>query len=390
MQIKINLYKNNIADGQYDIKDKGCIAACLSWANAEGELKEYSPFAYLPLNPDGSGRFLFTGGRGIPEEAEGVCVKTVTSDFSEVREGYWKLPETHRIYASNCSAAPRLRIGLISDLHMTNKPGRTYAVLNRLKDMDVVLMAGDLVNNCDTSQYERLAGAIEETMPDKPIFAVSGNHDIPEGVTRNYRIFEGWLHGRQLSGQPYGQSVFMDSGAGAFAVMLNSQVDLIGLNPLYNRKIFHFPDKGMQIKWLEQYLKDSPAKQHLIMCHAPLLAHNPQRSVGKNPPYLARDASLQNIIDSKGNIIFLSGHTHLSPNVPGGCVEYDSERDNIYINDGSVCPVDLKSSEIILPAEWMDGCFTELVLYENSLEIIMKFLCSGKNISRGYYSMPVR
>ena len=244
--------------------------------------------------------------------------------------------------------------------------------------------AGDLVNNCDPMQYDRLAAILEETVPDKPIFAVAGNHDIPDGQTQNYRHFEQWLHGRTRK-----TYTVTDSGSGAFVVMLNPGLDLIGLNPLYARKIFHFPDKGEQLKWLRQYLEDSPAGQHIIMCHAPLLAHNPQRDSGKDSPYLAQDMILQDIVDRKKKIIFISGHTHLSPNVPSGCVDYDSVKENLYINDGSVCPVDLKSPEVILPSEWSDGCYTEMMVYKDSMEIIMRYLRSGKRISRGYYNIPI-
>lgn len=277
-----------------------------------------------------------------------------------------------------------MRIGLISDLHMTNKPGRIHAVLNRLNGMDVVLLAGDLVNNCDSEQFERLTAAIEETLPDKPVFAVAGNHDIPEGIDQNYRHFEQWLF--QRAEERY---AIRDSGNGAYAVMLNQEVELIGINPLYAQKIFYFPEKGAQLKWLRQQLAGSAARVHMIMCHAPLLAHNPQRDSGKKAPYLSQDALLQEIADQTGHVVFLSGHTHLSPNVPGGCVEYDDIHKNIYINDGSVCPVDLKSPEAVLPPQWTDGCFTELVLHENSLEVIMRFLHSGKRISRGYYHIPI-
>lgn len=382
--IKVNLYKKSIADGQFDVKEKGFLMARLSWADADGELKQYSPFAYLPLNPDGKGEFSFTGGRTIPWEASRVCVKSVTADFSEVKEEYWEIPESHRTHPFRCSPASVIRIGLISDLHMTNKPGRINAVMQRMKDMDVILMAGDLVNNCDPMQYDRLAAIIEETVPDKPIFAVAGNHDIPDGQAQNYRHFEQWLHGRTRK-----TYTVTDSGSGAFAVMLNPGLDLIGLNPLYARKIFHFPDKGEQLKWLRQYLEDRPAGQHIIMCHAPLLAHNPQRVSGKDSPYLAQDMILQDIVDRKKKIIFISGHTHLSPNVPSGCVDYDSVKENLYINDGSVCPVDLKSPEVILPSEWSDGCYTEMMVYKDSMEIIMRYLRSGKRISRGYYNIPI-
>ena len=171
--------------------------------------------------------------------------------------------------------------------------------------------------------------------------------------------------------------------------MLNPTVDLVGLNPMYAQKIFHFPHKGEQLKWLKQYLEDSPARQHIILCHAPLLAHNPQRDSGKKSPYLAHDAVLQDIVDQNRNIIFISGHTHLSPNVPSGCVDYDSMKGNLYINDGSICPVDLKSPEAILPSEWSDGCYTEMVIYQDSMEIIMRNLHSGSRISRGYYNIPI-
>ena len=81
--IKVNLYKKNIADGQYDIKEKGCIIACLSWADADGELKQYSPFAYLALNPDEKAPS-FTGRIG-PRRSR-ACGQQ--PDFSEVKEEY--------------------------------------------------------------------------------------------------------------------------------------------------------------------------------------------------------------------------------------------------------------------------------------------------------------
>lgn len=385
MRIKVSLHEPGLADGVYEVKEKGCILARLSWANEGGNLEEYAPFAYLPLDTDGSGRFVFIGGRSVPEEADRVCVKAVTTDLSEIREAYYRIPEVHRTHSYYGGSAVMMRIGLISDLHMTNKSGRINGALERVNDMDVVLMAGDLVNNCDPAQYERLAGSIEEVMPDTPMFAVAGNHDIPKGDALNYQRFEQWLR-RRIQGR----YSITDSGLGAFAVILDSKVDLIGLNPMYTQKIFHFPGKGAQLKWLEQYLAGSPVKQHIIMCHAPLLAHNPQRDPGKKAPYLAQDVLLQDIVNQTGHVIFLSGHTHLSPNIPGGCVEYDDTRSNLYINDGSVCPVDIKSHETILPPEWADGCYTELVLYEDCVEIIMRFQRSGRRISRGYYKIPIR
>ena len=38
-------------------------------------------------------------------------------------------------------------------------------------------------------------------------------------------------------------------------------------------------------------------------------------------------------------------------------------------------------SEVILPSEWSDGCYTEMMVYKDSMEIIMRYLRSGKRIS---------
>ncbi len=75
----------------------------------------------------------------------------------------------------------------------------------------------------------------------------------------------------------------------------------------------------------------------IVMCHPPLIAHNPQRTADM-ASYIVReqDTRLQKIIDK--NIIFLSGHTHVIPSI-----EIDEARGNLYINDGSICPTTEKS-----------------------------------------------
>ncbi|MFR3754671.1 MAG: hypothetical protein ACLTW9_24735 [Enterocloster sp.] len=125
--LKANLYKTNTADGQYDIKSKGSLMARLSWADAEGELEEYSPFC-LPATG-------YRGERPVPiywrpihsgGGVRGLCKKTVTADFSEVKgKNIGKHQKLHMTYsAPSHPDGMGIRIGLMSDLHMTNKPGR--------------------------------------------------------------------------------------------------------------------------------------------------------------------------------------------------------------------------------------------------------------------------
>src|SRR5699024_5493727 len=74
----------------------------------------------------------------------------------------------------------------------------------------------------------------------------------------------------------------------------------------------------------EEKLEEKPEEKpflRLILCHAPLLDHNPQRRKGQSQPYLGGDRALQKMLDSQENFLYLSGHTHLSPNLYQGSVE---------------------------------------------------------------------
>ena len=144
---------------------------------------------------------------------------------------------------------------------------------------------------------------------------------------------------------------------------------------------FKFKD-GAQLKWLEQHLDSSDAAWHIILCHAPLLAHNPKRSDTK--PYLSRDEQLQSILDHHRNIIFLSGHTHVSMESPVNCVEYDEIHHNLYINDGSIRPTTKLTKDGLPEAEPADGNVVELLIEENRITVTGISMTTGQKIAGGY------
>ena len=123
----------------------------------------------------------------------------------------------------------------------------------------------------------------------------------------------------------------------------------------------------------------------MVLCHAPLLRHNPIRIAGSDAPYLSRDEQLQEILNECRNICYISGHTHISLNEPGGCVETDEERNIVYLNDSSVAPTMLRAEETLADAEWTDGAVIRLSFSTNGLEIAAQSISSGQMISRGYY-----
>ena len=86
-------------------------------------------------------------------------------------------------------------------------------------------------------------------------------------------------------------------------------------------------------------------------------------------PYPYRDKHLQEILNAHRNVIFLSGHTHVSMESAIPCVEYEESRNHIYINDGSIRPTTLLQQDGRPAKSPADGNVVELLLEGNQLTI---------------------
>lgn len=274
-----------------------------------------------------------------------------------------------------------MRLMVMSDLHLSKKPWQVRRALKMGVDADAVLLVGDLTNDGTPEQMELMHQCIKEVLPDTPVLAVAGNHDHPhqpspmlrEGIC-DYPALQDWL----LARQPY---PYLLDDSGAYAVRMG-QIEIIGLNCVWHWRRFKFKD-GTQLKWLENHLDTSDARRHILLCHAPLLAHNPKRSDTK--PYLSRDEYLQRIIDAHSNILFLSGHTHISMESPALCVEHDEAQNNIYINDGSIRPTTLLTEDGRPEENAADGNVVELLMEENRTKITAISAKTGGEISHAEY-----
>ena len=381
MRLSVKLTSPFSADGIYHIQAKGYLIAALKWANAKGPLPDWTVFGYAALNPFGDGEFRFGGGRAIPPDATHVAAELIAPD-SEAREVILQpLPPesvTHPLRSSAC-------FSVMSDLHLSVKPGRIRRALRLAKDADGVLLPGDLTNDGTPEQFDLFRQCIEEELPNVPVLAVAGNHDYPlnplpmiyAGVESCDR-FQTWLLERASQ---MGADCVEDA-CGAYSVLLKG-IDIVGLNAVSHWRRFVFPH-GAQISWLDAHLNSQPKGKRIVLCHAPLLKHNPGRNQ-QDAPYLSRDQSIQKIIDANHSVIFLSGHTHISLNDAAGCVEYDRVCDNLYVNDSSVAPTVLSTPELLADREWVDGAILRLGIGEESVEIVSQSLSSGKKIARGYY-----
>lgn len=248
-----------------------------------------------------------------------------------------------------------IKIGIISDLHLFNKTVNIERALSKLKGVDLLLIVGDIADRADEKQYNLLINLMGEHFRGVPVYCVSGNHDNPARDEKNYRMFEKKINDEYPS--------IVDE-CGAFYKCINEYVDLIGINPLYYQKQLFFAGKGRQLAFLQEKLSTGSSKYHIVMCHPPLIAHNPQRTVDMAPYIVAeQDKRLQGIIDDNRHVIFLSGHTHVTPTI-----EFDETHNNLYINDGSICPTAIKGTGITS----QQGNVTLLEISKTGISVMIK------------------
>lgn len=354
-------------DGLYRVSAPGYTAADLYWGLEGRILQNWTSIARVSLDEAGNGSFRYTGMRAVPPEADCVVAVAGSETVSLQIEKQPPLPAQHPF-----------RVAVMSDLHLSRKPWRVRKAFTLAKDADLILMPGDLTNDGTPEQLQRMQALIEELLPSVPVLAVTGNHDIPNvprpwiwGGILEYPDLESWL----LHRQPH---PFHQDESGAWSVSFGN-IRIVGLNVVTHFRRFTIGD-GAQIRYLQSSLERYPNRLHLVLCHAPLMAHNPQK---EGRAYFNRNPELQKLLDHHKNVIFLSGHTHISLNSPGNPIQFDGR--NLYINDGSVCPTDLMTKEDQIPACFTDGNLLWLNIWEKEIYIAAQSRNSGEWISRGCY-----
>lgn len=383
IKLQTSLIWPGCAQGKYIVKAKGYILAILRWGSAKAPLIDWGAFAYVPIDPAGNGLFSFSGIRGIPREATHVWARCYVTDFSSYEDVSVEIPEKFLNNTEIMTASHRFSI--LTDLHLASKSWKIRQAL-KAAESDTVFLLGDTTNDGVPEQFSQFLSCIADIAPEKTVLPVPGNHDIthPRFIGKETDGIVGYMDFQRalLERASERACIFSyDQSSLAWALQIDD-LDLIGLQCVISGRKFRFPN-STQIDWLEQHLSSTPASWHMILCHAPLLAHNPNRNTGA--PYLEKNKRIQDIVDRYGRIIFLSGHTHVSPNVLTGNGEYDAERQNIYLDCGSVVATDTSGEEGLMSPDWKDGCITELSIAKDAVEICMKSISSGMKFPRGYY-----
>lgn len=385
IKLQIKLETPGCAQGIYLIKAKGFILAVLSWADENGALNNWGNFAYIPIDTAGNGSFYFSGLRAIPNNATHVLARCFSGDFLSYEDVFYKIPSQ---FLSNIQEYNQ-SFSILTDLHLASKTWKIKQAFNSAQNK-IILLLGDSTNDGYQEQFEQFKNCISEAANEKIIFPVIGNHDVlhssvslSDDGCKNYSDFQKYLLN---IAEKNNFKIEYDNDSLAYSVRIGI-IDLIALQCVISDRKFLFPE-GKQILWLDNHLKNNHnASWHIILCHAPLLAHNPHRNNGN--PYLNKNKLLQEIIDNNQKIIFLSGHTHTSPNLLKGNCDFDKLHKNIYLDCGSAVITDTTSEKNIISPDWNDGCITEIALNQNNLKISMKSIKTGLNFPRGYYHFEI-
>ena len=382
IRIHLGLDRPGCAQGTYGVKAKGSVLAVLCWGDGSGPLPGWGPIAYVPIDPAGNGSFFFPGGRCIPEAADRVWARCYAADFASFEDASAEIPPEY--WTAGVRRENARAFSVLTDLHLASKPWKVRRAL-RAAESGTVFLLGDSTNDGLREQFDLFEKCIGELAPEKRFFPVTGNHDVlhpsrdgKNDGCRNYADFQQALLAKS---EGEGQDITYDPDGRAYALRIGD-LDVIALQCVTNGRRFLFPE-GRQIDWLERHLTETKAIWHILLCHAPLLKHNPNRNDGQ--PYLDRNRRIQEIVDRHGGIIFLSGHTHVSPNVLCGNGEYDAARRNIYLDCGSVVDTDTSREKGMMSPDWKDGVVTELLVDRDAVEICMRSVDTGIRFPRGCY-----
>ena len=175
MEGTIKQIYSGCADGWYRLKAKGCIAACIYWADQYGMLPDWTPIACFPIGPNGIGSYQMTGGRAVPAEATHLLMRAVSADLASAGEVLVPIP----MAGSPPAEEPAQRFLVLSDLHLSSKPWQIRKALSLGKDCDGILIPGDITNDGTPEQLALFWQCVTEAVPQTPVFTVSGNHDYP-------------------------------------------------------------------------------------------------------------------------------------------------------------------------------------------------------------------
>ena len=216
-----------------------------------------------------------------------------------------------------------LHFAQISDIHISSSgdhhdmlSGRSagfladiLADLNRIEDLDFVLITGDVGDTADHSEFDRFQQVIQVLK--KPYYIIPGNHDRrpanrSEGLTRHQ-------FAQQFNPQVGARPSTPEAQAGYWSLAVSPQVQLVGLDSIKDEDWGGIVDAS-QMEWLAGELDKLTDKLVIVAVHHPLHKLAPI----DDDPYWHRfvcdsGPELLTLFDNYPQVkMVLTGHHHLT------------------------------------------------------------------------------
>lgn len=177
--------KSGLADGSLAViapeEAADCTDVTVYFADADGIMDGYTPFATFELT-DGVGVYTTTKNRVFAPGATRLSVH-LTADGKDDIVYWYDIPESRRF---DDSESPLFTFYAVSDIHMSDYwPEITVNRARMLNDVIAnepafTVIAGDLVNNGVTAEYERVDNYLKTNFNDagRAAFITNGNHEF--------------------------------------------------------------------------------------------------------------------------------------------------------------------------------------------------------------------
>ena len=194
--------------------------------------------------------------------------------------------------------AARLRVAFVGDPQVDNATELEYArrsifkELRERKDLDLVIILGDLVN--DKTELLAACKASLDSLP-CPWICTPGNHDKDF-----YKTATSTYPGKTLPRRPRDLTTFLSVTGYTDTSFVCRGVRFVSMDNVRTRNVAEYDGglRGSQKRWLDSIVRATPRKQLLVLCtHIPV-----SRSKGLD--------SLSCILGLHPNTLLVSGHLH--------------------------------------------------------------------------------
>jgi len=216
-----------------------------------------------------------------------------------------------------------LHFAQISDIHISSLgdhhdmlSGRSagfltniLAGLNRIEDLDFVLITGDLFDTASQLEFDHLQQVIQ--ILEKPYYIIPGNHDRRppdrgEGLTRHQ-------FAQHFNPQVGARPTAAEAQAGYWSIAVSPQVQIVGLDSIKDDDWSGIVDAS-QMVWLASELDQLTDKLVIIAIHHPLHQLSPIDTIPPWDKFLCDNGpELLALFDKHSQVkMVLTGHHHLN------------------------------------------------------------------------------